>query len=142
MTVEYALTPFPAPPPNTAVGLAWGSLGYVLSLGKEKIIIRDNQIAFVGHPWAGTAETLGNAVSYVDQETYDRAKAEETAHTRQGEVVGPLYLPLHLIDGTASVLSNPFVDNPHDAWHGLANFMETGPMSTPPRLWPWATTQP
>jgi len=54
----------------------------------------------------------------------------EVQHTYQGQVTGPLYIPLNLIGGVASSI----VDK---KWNGPLNFMETGPQSTPPRATPW-----
>ncbi len=54
---------------------------------------------------------------------------EEYRHTIQGQILGPLYFPAHIIGGTSSILCAPHPElrHPVDAWH-RNNFMETGPM--------------
>ena len=50
----------------------------------------------------------------------------ETAHTYQGEALGPFYLPAYGVAAAIGALNGD--------WHN--NFMEAGPMSNPPRPWP------
>jgi len=49
----------------------------------------------------------------------------EQAYIRQGECIGPLYLPAHFIGGCISLIGT-------GTWHE-ANFMAAGPYSNPPR---------
>jgi hypothetical protein len=51
----------------------------------------------------------------------------ETAHTRQGEVLGPLYFPAYGLGAAIGGLRGD--------WHDK-NPMETGPNQNPPRPWP------
>ncbi len=61
----------------------------------------------IGLDWMG-AVTLGNAILY-RQGMFDGLRgqlvlAHELAHTRQHDLLGPLYLPLHLLCQAASLL--------------------------------------
>ena len=59
----------------------------------------------------------------------DAVGAHERAHTLQGEILGPLYLPLHLL---GQAYSYAMTGTYHEA-----NPLEIGPNSNPPRPWPW-----
>jgi hypothetical protein len=69
-------------------------------------------------------------VFYNGTDTYG---AHEEQHTYQGMILGPLYLPANGLGGLISIIEAP--SGTVDAWH-YNNFMENGPNSTPPRLWP------
>jgi RHS repeat-associated protein len=122
---------------NTAIGLAWGAVqlpfGASLTLGP-------NQIEFVNAPFQdlfGRDVTLGNVSCFGSgplgpgEQSPGQApgvtnEQHETAHTYQGEELGPLYLPAYALAAAMGALNGD--------WHD--NFMEAGPMSSPPRPWP------
>jgi RHS repeat-associated protein len=149
--------------PNTALGLAYGAVGgliaaavHVASLGLVDlgfgVSIGNNAIQFTNHPLqrllGGGAITLGNVIAFGGLPD-DAAPTwvpfvsipigrHEREHTFQGQVLGPLYFPAHLIGGVAGILGTPFTGlGPGGSpWHGALNFMERGPSSVPPRAWP------
>ena len=128
--------------PNTAIGLAHGTAGFLIGLlpgvPNVRVSVGHNAIQFENNPLclAGTALTIGNVISYGvesgPEETVEEGSVgqHEEAHTYQGEQLGPLYLPVYLVSGVGAVLrgANPF---------GRENFMERGPYMAPPRPWPW-----
>jgi hypothetical protein len=104
--------------------------------------VGNNALQFHNSPLMLTAMTLGNVVIYgrarspshantpfVDSPATHTVGREEFRHTQQGQILGPLYLPLHLIAGILSLLRapHPRLCRRVDAWH-QNNFMETGPM--------------
>lgn len=132
--------------PNTVLGLVYGIAGHALALlmlrKDARIDIGNNAIQFHNSPLMLTAMTLGNVIIYgrarcperhncafCDSPATHTVGREEFRHTQQGEILGPLYLPAHLIAGTISLLRTPHPDllHPVDAWH-RNNFMEYGPM--------------
>lgn len=138
--------------PNTAVGLAYGSLGMAIAALRRLlrggpapgIRWRDNAVQFTHNPLGGLgAITLGNTTAYVnDPYTPEgrRAWAEterieghpiwehERQHTIQGQQLGPLYLPSNLLGGVLALLMD-------GSWHGRHNWNERGPQEHPPRPW-------
>ena len=115
--------------PNTALGLLWGGAGWLL--GGSRPNFGNNAIEFQNNPLMGTAMTHGNAILYgvkypptreINGQTVGN---HEWAHTIQGQWLGPVYYPAHIIGGTISLLFT--LD-----WH-KANFMEWGPSQNPPR---------
>lgn len=139
--------------PNSIVGFALGGSGYLLgnvaygihslfggpawarptwSFGNNSLQFENNPLAVLG------ALTTGNVINYGGGLTPANVGAHEASHTYQGQILGPLYLPLNIVGQLASVITYPI-----SSWrgpspvHGKANFMETGPQSSPPRLWPW-----
>jgi len=89
-----------------------------------------------------SAMTLGNVIIYGPRSSpTDRnvlfqnspsghtVGREEYRHTLQGQILGPLYFPAHIIGGISSMMRspNPGLKRPVDNWH-QNNFMETGPM--------------
>lgn len=125
--------------PNTMLGLAYGGLGHLFGRARgltPSIGLHSGAIEFYGNPFGGVgAITLGEVIVYnldPDMEfNGSTVRAHELAHVVQGQVVGPLYLPLHLIGGLRAWLRG-------EAWSapGNRNFMEVGPYSRPPRPWP------
>jgi hypothetical protein len=132
--------------PNTLLGLAYGSLGHVigwLTGTRPFLTLGNNALQFHNNALMLTAMTLGNVVIYgparspaqpntpfVDSPATHTVGREEFRHTQQGQLLGPLYLPLHLMGGILSLCRSP---HPRlrcrvDGWH-RNNFMETGPMS-------------
>ncbi len=61
----------------------------------------------------------------------------------QGRVLGPLYVPANAVGWTASFTHFALPGLSAVDWvspiHGPLNFMERGPLSTPPRAAPWLT---
>ena len=140
--------------PNTAIGLAWGALGYgvtALSYGVSglshvantlafghlgtigtldfpKLSFDNNAIQFQNHPLMLSAITLGNTISYGNGFTPENSGLHEYQHTIQGQGLGLLYLPANILGGTAATILNGY-------WHGPINLMETGPQSIPPVPW-------
>ena len=94
-----------------------------------------NAIQFENHPLMAEAITMGNSISYARgfgpgfPLPEGSVGSHELQHTYQGQVLGPLYFPSHIIFGSAGLLFN-------QSWHGPANILETGPQSTPPTPWP------
>jgi hypothetical protein len=125
--------------PNTIIGLAYGGLGYVFS--DRDVRFENNSITFRGMPLMPSAMTLGNVIVYGNRDPLDHnvefvdspighnVAREEYFHTIQGEVLGPLYFPAHVIGGVISIFSDPHpgLVNDVDAWH-RNNPFETGPM--------------
>jgi len=113
--------------PNTAIGLTWGFLGVPFS---AKVGCGNNAIQFSNHPFMPFgAITLGNAIIYPSDLGPDLAGHHERAHTIQGELIGPLYLPLNIIGIGISIIAD-------GVYNGPLNFMEIGPNCDPPRPWP------
>jgi len=81
----------------------------------------------IGLDWVG-AVTLGHAILYsrglLDGEALPArlTLAHELSHTRQHDVLGPLYLPLHVLAQTASAVfsigGTPVISRVHD-WNPL-----------------------
>lgn len=135
--------------PNTAIGLGYGLLGYGVGkvMGKNPHIgLGQNAVQFTNNPFGGvSAITLGNATVW-NGDPYDPKDARwhengqpalenghsipdhEEQHTRQGERLGPLYLPSNLFGGAYSLLRD------HE-WRGDSNWNERGPEANPPRPW-------
>jgi len=67
----------------------------------------------------------------------------ELRHVIQGKVLGPLYLPANALGWAGSFTHFAFRGFSAYGWpspiHGPLNFMERGPLSTPPRAVPWGT---
>ena len=137
--------------PNTAIGLAYGGIGHLLGLlaGTDPSArFADGQLQFINNPLTATAMTLGQVGIYGRLGAYqpetpgrsgERLGFEEYQHTRQGNVLGPLYLPAHLVFGAAaaSIDSARGVRGFLEAWHGQANLLERGPHTVPARPWWW-----
>ncbi|MBV6500137.1 MAG: hypothetical protein CJBNEKGG_02606 [Prosthecobacter sp.] len=127
--------------PNTVIGFAWGGVGFVAEImmypftlsWNFRVSLGYNAVQFEGHNLAGTAETLGNTISYADlngplepirQEGHTIGQ-HEMMHTYQGQQLGVLYLPAVLISyGLDFVLSGP-----SSMFHGPWSFMERGPQT-------------
>ena len=144
--------------PNTAIGLGYGLIGHGVGkmMGKNPHInVRDNAVQFTNNPFGGvSAITLGNATVW-NGDPYDpndrrpegwrmpdgSPKLEnshtymehERQRTRQGELLGPLYLPSNIVGGLYSLAREK-------KWHGQSNWNEVGPMSAETR--PWAGDRP
>jgi RHS repeat-associated protein len=122
--------------PNTVIGLGWGIIGGGLIPGYgTEICFDNNAIEFRNHPFMFGAITIGNTISYsrkcgpsrpIKGGKGAKVRDHERQHTYQGEILGPTYLPLHLINGMAGLVNN-------GNWHGPANALEKGPQSIPPR---------
>lgn len=140
--------------PNTAIGLAYGLGGHLAGKVMRKnphISLRGNAVQFVNNPLGGvSAITLGNATVWngnpydpKDSSGPDWFEADgtprrenghsvpehEEQHTRQGELLGPLYLPSNLLGGANALLRG-------QGWHGEGNWNETDPQMNPARPWP------
>lgn len=104
----------------------------VLDVGHNALQCHNNPLMIAG------ALCLGNVINYGCGCTVSRAGLHEYQHTIQAQWLGPFYIPLHLVAQVASLLTWPVV-----AWrgpspvHGKANWLEIGPLSNPPRPWPW-----
>jgi RHS repeat-associated protein len=134
--------------PNTAIGLAWGTVGLMAEAVQFpftgdwdfKISFGNNAIQFEGHNMAGTAETLGNTISYAANsgpEHYIVSEGHtvgqhEMMHTYQGQQLSVLYLPAVLVSyGLDFVMSGP-----SSMFHGPWSFVERGPQTFGPNR-PW-----
>ncbi|HUG73568.1 MAG TPA: hypothetical protein VMK82_09110 [Steroidobacteraceae bacterium] len=131
--------------PNTLLGLTYGVIGYVAGLvarTNPRVTFGNNAVQFHNNPLMLTAMALGNVIIYGPSRSPEMANVpfcnsppghtvgrEEFRHTQQGQILGPLYLPVHLTAGIISLfrLPHPQLRCRMDAWH-RNNFMETGPM--------------
>jgi RHS repeat-associated protein len=125
---------------NTILGVTYGLLG----IPTEGIGFEHGQIQFSGNllQWllslgGNGAVTLGHVgiyppgfgpetVTQVSNASSVTLGYEESFHSVQGEFLGPLYLPAHLILGTLATIWN-------GEWHGPLNVLEAGPHASPPR---------
>ena len=149
--------------PNTIIGVAWGLAGMAvggvafLAWGALHVAsfrhfggfrwfgggisFGNNAIQFTNCPlhFPGFATTLGNAIIYSKGATPASEGPHEGAHTIQGQWLGPLYLPAHILTRAAGVIAAPFIDSSTigSAIVGdMNNPLEVGPYSNPPRPWP------
>lgn len=127
--------------PNTLVGLVYGGLG-VLFGARQEWDATGGILRFVDMPsWLmPTAMSLGHVQVYACERcrAADGSLAtnrfgipvaiEETLHTRQAEVLGPLYLPLHALCMLGSVVTGGGTHN--------HNLLEIGP-ERGRGPWPW-----
>ncbi len=129
--------------PNTALGVAFGLVG----IPTQGFGFENGQIQFKGNllqsglAWIFTggntgAITLGDAGIFprglgpgtvTDIASGQTLGLEESFHSVQGRILGPLYLPANIVGGSLGVIRNGY-------WHGPANFMERGPHLVPPRV--------
>jgi len=135
--------------PNTAIGLAYGLVGAGVGLvmgTHPGISIGNNAIQFTNNPLQPTAMTLGNVIVYGTGKEFQPGAvwpgnpntigSQEQQHTYQGQVLGPLYFPAHLVGGTIAYINNP-ADGFINGWHGPQNPLERGPHDPAnPRPWP------
>lgn len=118
---------------NTILGLAYGGIG--VAFGGGSPTIGNNAIQFKGSPIHQTiggmtgsgAITLGNVIVYASPSPSPGTQTHEMQHTFQSEALGPLYLPAHIITGTASTIIS-------SSWWA-SNPLEWGPNSASPRPW-------
>jgi len=136
--------------PNTLIGMAYGIAGmavgalatvawgalHVASLGRLGGFVwlggsadfGHNAIQFHNNPLQISAVTVGNAIIYSPRSGFSASQigAQEGQHTIQGQWLGPLYIPSHILLGMAALLVN-------GDWHGDINILESGPHSSNPR---------
>lgn len=128
--------------PTTIVGLLLGALGLVL--GGTRPRLGSNALEFCGNRLVApftSAVTFGHVILYASRQPELRIQLHEQQHTYQAEVLGPLYLPLHIGFQLASFAYSFFdrsrcYTSVNDRVHSRANLLETGPMASPPRAWP------
>ena len=125
--------------PNTAIGLAFGGVGMLFGAtphwDSNAAILR-----FTGMPNAlmPTAMSMGsvNVFGRNSPPNSDNnvgvgvsTGREESLHTVQSRMLGPLYFPAHILGGMISIFTPDQKSwNPgFDSWH-RNNFMEQGPM--------------
>ena len=135
--------------PNTLLGLTFGTTGNVVSWFRgvdPGISFEGGTINFLNNSFMRSAMTLGDVVIYGSGNSPSSCTVrggsgclqtlgwEEYQHVRQSYVLGPLYLPSHVLFGSTAFLVNRRAPNP---WHGPANLLETGPHWYPARPWPW-----
>jgi len=128
--------------PNTAIGLIYGGTGYFAGKLMDNydpyIKFGNNAIEFLDSPFGGLgAITFGNTITWgagEDSDLYRNFSVHEGLHTQQGEILGPLYVPLHATGMGLSLMTLPIegtrrnnVDGASREFHGKWNFME-GPM--------------
>lgn len=140
--------------PNTAAGLAYGSVGHTLGVmahavdrrvPQPRISTRGGRTEFFNNPLAYQgAITLGEVTAYGDdpyspagRRTWRNKEVSEghpvweheRQHVLQGRQLGPAYLPSNALGGlTASIFDRD--------WHGPRNWSERGPQMQPARPWP------
>lgn len=127
--------------PTTALGLLLGLLG--LAIGGARPRHGNNAIEFCGNRWIApftSAITIGHVICYAGHEPSQRTQDHERQHTYQAEVLGPLYLPLHIALQVAAFAFSFFdrtrrYASANDRVHARVNVLETGPMAMPPRPW-------
>jgi RHS repeat-associated protein len=124
--------------PNTAIGLAWGTIGFAAEIVSAPfsgiwdfgVSVGHNSIRFTGHNLAVSAQALGNTTHYSTQyspSTYSRAEGHtigqhEMMHTYQGQQLGILYLPAVAVSYSLSLIMNGNT-------HGPYSFIERGPQT-------------
>lgn len=127
--------------PNSLVGLVYGGIGIVCG-ARHEWDATQRILRFVDMPrWLmPTAMSLGHVQVYAcgrcrlpdGRQAANRfgvpVVIEETLHTRQAEVLGPLYLPLHGLCMLASMVAG---GGTHDR-----NLLEIGP-ERGRGPWPW-----
>ncbi len=125
--------------PNTVIGTAYGLLGIPTGgIGFEygQLQFKGNLLQWLLSGGGNGAITLGDTGVYppgFGPETVTQPSLgitlgfEESFHSLQGRVLGPLYLPAHVALGTTAVLANGY-------WHGPVNLLEVGPHAAPPRI--------
>jgi len=133
--------------PNTVIGIGLlggtGLLSELIGFPFSRkwdfgISFANNAIQFTGHNLVGSAITIGNVIAYDKEygpESYGpygfmegnenhTVAHHEIQHTYQGQMVGPLYLPLAIGGMGLDFL----ISGPSAGFHGEWSFMETGPM--------------
>jgi hypothetical protein len=128
--------------PTTLVGVLLGGLGWALggaapSVGNNAIEFRGNKLIARFTP----AITIGNAICYASRAPDQSTQEHERQHTYQAEVLGPVYLPAHILFqlaafGFSFFDRSRYYTSTNDRVHSRANLLETGPMSDPPQPWP------
>jgi len=120
--------------PGTLIGLGFAALAWCLGgrfeRGPRALVLRDHALLA-----RGSAICFGHVVCYArgvapgDRLANGHTIAShELQHTHQAERLGALYLPLHVLSGVCGLCVNR-------RWHGAANFLESGPLASPPRPW-------
>jgi len=127
--------------PTTSIGLLLGLLGMLI--GGDKPRRGNNALEFCGNRWIApftSAITIGHVICYAGREPAQRTQDHERQHTYQAELLGPLYLPLHIALQLIA-FGYSFFDrsrryaSANDRVHARVNLLETGPMAAPPRPW-------
>lgn len=117
---------------NTAVGLAWGGLGW--ALGGDRPILDYNAVVFKNNPlmMSGGAITLGNTISAGNG---FKQWGHEGVHTYQSQLLGPFYLPANVGLMSVSAITSwiPGLGGGPTVAHGRLNFLEKNPYSN--ELW-------
>lgn len=134
--------------PNTIVGGGWALLNRVFGgefSWAEGVLHLENAPL---QP-EGTAITLGDVVVYGGNRLDLLGPSQpgvtfaghELRHVFQGRALGPLYIPANAVGWTASFTHFALRGFSAYGWpspiHGPLNFIERGPLSTPPRSAPW-----
>jgi hypothetical protein len=128
--------------PNTLIGLAYGGIGHIYGLmigSNPSISLDNNAIQFENNPLMMSAMTLGNVIIYAtDPKNYQPSSPgysglyslglAEMQHTYQGQILGLLYFPAHIISGLTGLIMN-------GKWHGKSVFLEVEPHSKRPTPW-------
>ena len=115
--------------PTTFIGLFLGFAGCCIAPRKIKIKFAHNAICFYNHPFMrgrAIALTLGNVIHFQKDNDFfmgTNIAEHEKQHTLQAEVLGVLYIPLHVI--FIIIYGKNVMKNP----------LERGPYSNPPRPW-------
>lgn len=121
--------------PTTAWGTLYGGLGLVINAfaGRpSNVRLHNNALEFYNHPmqsYQGAGITLGNVICYENMNPNKTTKDHERNHTYQAELLGPAYLPAHVLFGGYSLgrymMNDPFV-SVNEGWHKY-NVLEHGP---------------
>ena len=117
--------------PTTFIGIFIGFAGFGIAPRKIKLRLAHNAICFYNHPFfmrgrGAIALTLGNIILFQQDNDYFMGiniAEHEKQHTRQAEVLGIFYIPLHIV--CLAVYGRNVLKNP----------LERGPYSNPPRPW-------
>lgn len=132
--------------PNTIIGLVYGGpgdlagwIGYAAGWWGEApgIQLGNNGFQFTNNPFAyAGAITLGNMEIYgglqpgdpSPESAFHTTEMHEDQHTYQGQMLGPLYVPLAALGLGVGLIFN-------GNSHGPASFLERGPQQDPPTPW-------
>lgn len=115
--------------PTTLVGLLLAALGMIIARGKLRWEFGFNALCFYNIsflPRYIAGFTLGNVILFKEDGPYCNGifiGDHEKQHTLQAEVLGFLYIPLHII--CLLIYGRNVMKNP----------LERGPYSHPPRPW-------
>jgi RHS repeat-associated protein len=132
---------------------AWPLVGWGWIFG-GKVSFGHNAIQVENHPFMlpGCGLTLGNIILYGSGAGPATIGPHEEQHTYQAQILGPYYLPAHLVHGLRSVILSGINSGVHGLFGGTSpsrgiswhyhNVLEWGPEGDDPTLWAPPSPQP